>query len=302
MLKCLTALILLGGVAGHASLVLAGPGEVTGFPRLEPPVLQGVLKDSRSGAIKTAVRQKEQALNALILSATALMDEHKYQEAAPLIAQAEATIARAGGTRVQQAVVIELKGQYFAGTNQYAEAESLLKQAIELKEQVWGLNSPQIIGPLQILTAIYLRQQRLQDAYSVAVRAYNLALQLRAKAPVYFASIEDTLGYVYLAFGQAANAEARFLDVRAIMAAAGDRSGTAAADDHLALTYLYLLQYEKARQFAAESLTLIRQLGAAEFPAGGERRAQSRRYRDGRRHSTRGSGAGSKACAKCLRS
>ncbi len=171
-----------------------------------------------------------------------------------------------GGTKVQRALVTEVKGRYFAGINRHAEAEALLKNAIELKEQVWGLNTVNVIAPLQILTQIYLRQHRLQDAYNVAARAYNLALQLRAKQPVFFASIEDTLGYVFLEFGQAAKAEALFLDVRAIMARAGDEAAIGLADDHLALTYLYLLQYEKARQFAAESLMILRRRGGPETP------------------------------------
>ncbi len=266
MLKCLTALLFLASVAGHSMIALAGP---SGFAASFSAARHGMPKAPeafRAGIIEAANRQQGDPLGSLIMSASALMDEHKYQEAAPFIAQAEAYVSRGGGTRVQQAIVIEIKGQYFAGINQYAEAEVLLKRAIELKEQVWGLNNSHIIGALQMLTQIYLRQHRLQDAYNAAGRAYNLALQLRGKDPVFFATIEDTLGYVFLEFGQAAKAEERFLDVRAIVAAAGDRAATALVDDHLALTYLYLLQYEKARQFAAESLAILRQLGAAEAP------------------------------------
>ena len=264
MLKCLTALLFLGAVAGHSVIALAGPG---GFAAgLYAARMPEAPEAFRAGLVEAAHRQQGDALSSLIMSATALMDEHKYQEAAPLIAEAEAYIARAGGTRVQQALVIEIKGQYLAGINQYEEAEALLKRAIELKEQVWGLNNAHIIGSLQMLTQIYLRQHRLQEAYYAVGRAYNLAFQLRGKDPVFFATIEDTLGYVFLEFGQAAKAEERFLDVRAIVAAAGDRAATALVDDHLALTYLYLLQYEKARQFAAESLAIVRRLSAADSP------------------------------------
>ena len=252
MLKRVIAFIFLASTAANAPAL---PSPIN----LAPDVFG-------AGFIEAANRQQDQALNSLILSAATLMDESRYQEAAPLIAQADSYLASVGGTKVQRALVTEVKGRYFAGINRHAEAEALLKNAIELKEQVWGLNTVNVIAPLQILTQIYLRQHRLQDAYNVAARAYNLALQLRAKQPVFFASIEDTLGYVFLEFGQAAKAEALFLDVRAIMARAGDEAAIGLADDHLALTYLYLLQYEKARQFAAESLMILRRRGGPELP------------------------------------
>ena len=257
MLKYL-ALVLLWCVAAHDSAAQSGPQESALLSQPLPP------ENSRRGLIKVRNRQQEDSLDRLILSAGQLLEQSRYEEAGEIIRQAQDYISKAGGTRVQRALVLDLQGKLLAALNKYVEAEAALKQSIELREQVYGTNSRFVIGPLQALTSIYLRQNRLQDALATAHRAFELARPLRTQDPALFASIEDTLSYVYFSFGHAEEAERGFLDARSILAAIGDRAAVGIADDHLATTYLYLKQFEKARQFGAEALAILRESGGAE--------------------------------------
>ncbi len=131
-----------------------------------------------------------------------------------------------------------------------AEAEALLRRAMEVSEQACGLESPEVFAPIRLLVPLLAAAGRLDEALPLARRALSIHEKTLGADCVEAAEDRNTLGLILRVAGQRAEAEAT---LRRALAIVQEKFG--AEDIHLGpyLHSLALVYQDAGRLDEAES-------------------------------------------------
>jgi tetratricopeptide (TPR) repeat protein/CHAT domain-containing protein len=187
--------------------------------------------------------------NQLLARADSLSDA-KNQDSAILIGKLSLGKTRAefGGSDTASASVMQRLASYYLFKASYDQADSLVHQALTIREKVLGPYSPDLATSVKLLGIIRLRQRHNLEAESLYERA--LAIQERTWGPDHLevASTLNNLGAVYRY--EARYTEAESLHMRALAikerALGPDHSDLTIILDNLGRIYQLQARYAEA--------------------------------------------------------
>ena len=168
----------------------------------------------------------------------------------------------------EAARLLDRTGYYLRERGQYAQAESLLKRALLLREQMLGPEHPETASTLNVLAWLYVLQGSYQQAEQLLQP--TLANFERVLGPEHpeVANALDTLASVYLYEGKYEQAEPLLQRVLAIREQALGKSHPLVAESLNNLAFLYYNQghYAQAEPLFQQALALAEHTRGPEHP------------------------------------
>jgi tetratricopeptide (TPR) repeat protein/DNA-binding XRE family transcriptional regulator len=184
-------------------------------------------------------------------------------------AQSCAELIKQWGMQFPEAIqLLDLCGQYLYQRAQYAEAEALYLQALELREQALGPEHPDVAISLSNLTTLYWDQGKFMQVEPLFLRA--LAVRTQALGPEHpdVASSLNDLALLYKAQDRYDQAEPLFLRALAIREKALDPEhlDMTATLHNLAMLYCNQDRFPEAEPLFLRALSICERVLGPEHP------------------------------------
>ncbi|MCX6827831.1 MAG: CHAT domain-containing protein [candidate division Zixibacteria bacterium] len=181
------------------------------------------------------------------------LSKAQYQDSAIFIGRLalEKTREEFGGNDTATARVLFLLGIYHYHKAAYGQADTLLRQAITIREKVLGPNDPDVAKGLNNLALVYCGQGRYVDAEPLYKRVLAIFESAFGIDNPYVAFCVNNLAFVYYLQGRYANAEPLYKRGLAVLEKALGSDNLAVVQSVKGLADIYLAQ---ARNAEAEQL------------------------------------------------
>ncbi len=167
-------------------------------------------------------------------------------------------------TSPEASALLNRAGYYLYKRAQFTEAGTLLRQALEIRKQVLGLEHPDVAETLNKLVELYYEQGKYAQAEPLARRAVTVYEQVLGLEHPNVAESLNNLASVYLELDQQALAESLYLRALAIREKIMGPEHYTVAESLNNLAWLYFTQskYEQAEHLWLRAISINeRQLG-----------------------------------------
>ncbi len=199
-----------------------------------------------------------------------LKNQGKYDQARALVEQAAAINERLanGGDSSALALSLHNLGEISFGQDDFANAGTFYKRAMEMFERIHGPEHRDVAGSMNGLGTVYFSQQRYDEAEPLLIR--SLAIREKILGPEHrdVALALNDLALVYSAQGRPADAEPLLVRALSIYekALGPDHADLAACLNTLALLYDDQGQYARAEPLYARALAICEKSLGPEHP------------------------------------
>ena len=231
-------------------------------------LVQAVIKESMGE--KTQRQWAERTINAI--NQTFPNVEFKtWQRCQRCLAHAQTCaelIDRVEIKSVESADLLFNAGKYLLERAQYSQAESLYRQALAIREQVFGSEHPDVAASLNELGVLYYRQGKYIEAEALYQRALAIREQaLGSEHPDVAESLND-LGELYYHQGKYIEAEALYQRALAIreQALGSEYPKVAESLNDLGELYYYQGKYIEAEVLYQRALAIREQVFGSQHP------------------------------------
>ncbi|QDT42654.1 photosystem I assembly protein Ycf3 [Gimesia alba] len=152
------------------------------------------------------------------------------------------------------------QGRFFFDAGEYAEAEPLYLQAIEIRRAVLGETHPDFATTLNNLAGLYKSQGRYEDAEPLFLQAIEIRCAVQGETHPDFATSLNNLAGLYKSQGRYEDAEPLYLQAMEIRRAVlgEDHPSFAISLSNLALLYINQGRYADAEPLYLDAIEICR--------------------------------------------
>ena len=168
----------------------------------------------------------------------------------------------------EAAQVLHRAGTYLRDRERYEEGESLLKQALAIREQLFGAIHPDVAQSMQVLAFLYRLRGQFEQAEPLFRQAIAIRKQTLGPEHLDLAESLNDLALLYGDFGRYEQAEALYHQALAIYERdpQADPHSLANSLNSLAVLYLFQGKYTQAEPLLLRALDIFRELPISAHP------------------------------------